>query len=448
MMQRALALLGKIPIRNILIIPFIIQILLVVGLIGYLSLRSGQQAVNNATSQLVAKSIDGIMLRALNYLDTPHLFHQVNIAAVQSGDLDLDDFGMLEEYFWYQTGLEAAVPYVYWGNEAGEFIGVQRLLDGRKLLKIRDEATAPEREIYNLNDRGERTSDLPDSVKEYDPRIRPWYEIAQNAGGPAWSPVYPSASIENLIITPVVPIYDQSDTLLGVLAIDLSLAQISEFLRTLEISESGQAFIMERSGEIVASSTDELPYLETEDGQVRLHSLNSEQVVIRETTRHLLDTFGNLNQITQNEPFTFEIEGELYLGEVAVLQDGRGLDWLVAVVIPQDDFMGEINANTQNTILLSVIALVLAILIGLLTANWVVQPILSLNTAAKNLAQGQWGQKISHHRQDELGELTDSFSRMATQLRQSFDTLTSSEKKYRGLFEDSRDAIFISEPSG
>ncbi|MEM7035272.1 MAG: cache domain-containing protein, partial [Chloroflexota bacterium] len=443
-----LNLIGRIPIRVILIIPFVIQILIIVGLIGYLSLRSGQQAVNNVTTQLVSKSITGINLRVLNYLNTPHLFHQVNAAAVQSGDLDLNDFPQLETYFWHQTGLEDAVPYVYWGNESGEFIGVQRLLDGRKLVKVRNEDTAPIREIYSLNDQGVRLSDVPDSSKEYDPRVRPWYEVAANSGASTWTAVYPSASIQNLIITPVIPIYDHAKQLAGVFAIDLSLAQISEFLQGLEISQSGHAFIMERSGEIIASSTDELPYIDDDGQQQRLSATDSQQPIIRETSRYLVTTFGDLTQIEGSQQFSFDLQGIQHLGEITVLQDGRGLDWLVVVVIPADDFMGQITANTQATILLSAIALIVAILVGLLTAYWVVQPILRLNRAAKSLAQGQWEQTLASNRQDELGELAQSFSRMAKQLQASFATLKTSEEKYRSLFEDSKDAIFISMASG
>ncbi len=55
--------------------------------------------------------------------------------------------------------------------------------------------------------------------------------------------------------------------------------------------------------------------------------------------------------------------------------------------------------------------------------RWLIEPILQLNNAAKNLAKGDWEQKIRLSRQDELGELATSFQTMAQQLQQSFQQL-------------------------
>ncbi|NES24544.1 MAG: response regulator, partial [Symploca sp. SIO3E6] len=64
-------------------------------------------------------------------------------------------------------------------------------------------------------------------------------------------------------------------------------------------------------------------------------------------------------------------------------------------------------------------------ILGVFTARWITQPILKLNQAAKNLREGQWEQEteVDSSRQDELGELTQSFSTMATQLQAAFKTL-------------------------
>mgnify|MGYP006281490433 CR=1 FL=1 len=44
--------LRKLPLTVILTVPFVVQILVIVSLIGYFSLRSGNKAVNNVTPQL------------------------------------------------------------------------------------------------------------------------------------------------------------------------------------------------------------------------------------------------------------------------------------------------------------------------------------------------------------------------------------------------------------
>jgi hypothetical protein len=44
------------PLRLILVVPFVLQIFAAVGMLGYLSFRNGQQAVNDLANQLMDKN--------------------------------------------------------------------------------------------------------------------------------------------------------------------------------------------------------------------------------------------------------------------------------------------------------------------------------------------------------------------------------------------------------
>ncbi|MDJ0518267.1 MAG: response regulator [Trichodesmium sp. MO_231.B1] len=115
------------------------------------------------------------------------------------------------------------------------------------------------------------------------------------------------------------------------------------------------------------------------------------------------------------------------------VKDGQGIDWLVVVIVPENDFMAQINANTRSTILLSLGALIIAISVGIVTTHWISQPILQLNSAAKEIAKGKWENKLDIHRSDEVGELAQSFDRMATQLKNSFETLEAQNQELKKL---------------
>jgi nitrogen fixation/metabolism regulation signal transduction histidine kinase len=58
--------------------------------------------------------------------------------------------------------------------------------------------------------------------------------------------------------------------------------------------------------------------------------------------------------------------------------------------VPEADFMERINTNTQITFLLLLGALILAILIGIRSARWIVQPIVRLSHATQQLSTGKW----------------------------------------------------------
>lgn len=64
----------------------------------------------------------------------------------------------------------------------------------------------------------------------YDPRTRPWYIEALEAGGPVWTDTYIFASSGKLGVTYATPIYDETDDLWGVIGVDLSLESLSHTL--------------------------------------------------------------------------------------------------------------------------------------------------------------------------------------------------------------------------
>ncbi|MDY6991198.1 MAG: HAMP domain-containing protein [Pseudomonadota bacterium] len=68
------------------------------------------------------------------------------------------------------------------------------------------------------------------------------------------------------------------------------------------------------------------------------------------------------------------------------------------------------------------VAILLIIGVVFIVTQQITQPILNLNQAAKQLAQGQW-QSVIIRSQDELGELAQSFNKMAAQLNELFYNL-------------------------
>ncbi len=418
----------KISLRLILLVPLVVQISVAVGVTGWLSFRNGQKAVNDLATRLSLEVTARTKEHFQSFGDVSHLFLQMNSAAIASGNLDPEDFPNLERYLWRQTKLSDRTTTIYYGDEQGRFLLVKR--EAEDLVYIRDESTAPDRQIYRLDSRGNRTSLVQSSP--YDPRTRPWYIAAKQSGKPTWSGIYVFTAKPVLGITPVIPIYSETGRFRGVLAIDLTLEQISDFLKSIKISESGQVFAIERSGEIVASSTDELPFVTAKDGQKRLLATDSKNLLIRSAATYLQNRFGSFARIADRGQFRFEIEGKRQFITVAPLQDGRGLDLLVVVAIPEADFMQQIEANTRTTILLCFFAFILAIVLGILTSRWVAEPITRLLEASKALTKmseasdftsAELDSEIEVRGVNELGVLAQSFNQMARQLRASFVAL-------------------------
>ena len=106
----------KIPLRIVLIVPFVIQIVLIVGMVGYLSFRNGQQVVNNVAHQLRGEVTARIKEHLSSLLNTPHQINQINANAIRQGILDISDPAAMERYFWQQIQVFDSVTSIYFGN--------------------------------------------------------------------------------------------------------------------------------------------------------------------------------------------------------------------------------------------------------------------------------------------------------------------------------------------
>lgn len=414
----------KIPLRSLLVIPFAIEVFAVVGLTGWLSLQNGQKAVNDVTTQLREEITARIQQKLESYLEVPHQINELNAKAIAADQNYLTDPLALDRRFLRQLQTFDSVTGIYIGKENGGFTGPERGGEGAFFIYSTEAFKAGNLYKYAIDEQGNR-QEILDTIPNYDPRQRPWYTAPIKTKKAVWSEIYPFIADLSLGISASLPLYKDDGQLQGVLEIDLSLADISNFLGSLEIGRTGQTFIMESTGLIVASSTDENPFLdsqEQEDPQ-RLPAMESRIPLIQASAEQVVKTFGDFSDLKGSEKLTFTLQGQRQFLQVTPFRDERGLNWSIVVVIPEADFMERIQANTRSTIFLCLSALGVAILLGFLTSHWIVSPILHLNAASKAIASGELDQHIEVKQIREIDTLARSFNQMAGQLKDSFKAL-------------------------
>ncbi|MGK7900347.1 MAG: ATP-binding protein [Hormoscilla sp.] len=421
----------KVHLRTVLVVPFVIQICAAVGLTGYLSIRKGQIAVNDVATELRREITDRVSQKLRSYLATPHLVNQSNQDAITLGLLSLQNSQPWEQHLWRQVQLFDSLSLTGLGTQGGEFITAEKVADGKMVRRVAGNYTDLKRQNQDY-----RTTLL---TKNYDPRSQDWYKAAVQASKPTWSAIFPHLVEQELLMVAVQPVYDQQGKLEGVLASGISISEICEFLKSIKVGKSGQTFIIDRAGMLVATSTREKPFT---PNMQRRQADQSSDTLTRKTAKYLQQKFGSRtsseqawNQIISRQQLEFKIKGQRQFVQVMPLQDSFGLDWLIVVVVPEADFMELLNANARATIQLCLAALVLAYALGMGTSRWVVRPILRLNIAAKAIAKGEWEQKVDVQRPDELGELARSFSSMAAQLQESFATLEAKNQELQRLHQ-------------
>jgi signal transduction histidine kinase/CheY-like chemotaxis protein len=416
----------KLPLQSVLVIPFIVQIFAAVGLTGYLSIRNGQITVNDLAFQLRNEVSTRIDQHLDSYLVTPRQLAQMNADSIKVGLLKPDNLENLGRTFWQQLQVYP-VDFILFGTLEDTYLFAGHLSKGREVTigemlpkRYGDRKTY----TYKLDAKGNRTQYAePPTEAEY--KSEGWFAEPLKTRKPLWTSVYAWKFLDTAVLSIAAahPVYDLEGKLIGSLGVEKSLLQISDFLKAQKISPSARTFILERDGTLIGSSSPETPFKVVDQQLVRLKASELKDPLIHNTVNFLNAKFGQLTTITTTNQLDFLIDDQRQFVQIAPWKDELGLDWLVVIVMPESDFMGQINANTQMTILLCLVALVVASIVSFYTSRWISRPILRLGEASEAIASGNLDQKVEEFQVNEISTLARSFNRMAQQLRESFTEL-------------------------
>ncbi|OIP67717.1 MAG: hybrid sensor histidine kinase/response regulator [Oscillatoriales cyanobacterium CG2_30_40_61] len=425
-----------ISLRWVLVVPFLLEISIAVGLTGWLAFNHGEKAIQELGQEIENEVSYRVEQHLNSYLATPHQINKINADAVELGLLDLTNFSEVGKYFWKQLQ-SFDVGYIYYVLPTGEYAGAGYFLD---LNNASIDELSPQTQwlsnTYATDPQGNRTK-LLGSYDNYNPRSEVAYTDAVREKKPIWSQIYQWDNFPDIIsISASYPLYNTSNDLTAVLVTNLRLSQISEFLKSIKTTKSGEIFILERNGLLVASSSSKPPYQMVEGVAKRLNAADSKDLVIRETFKALTQKWGQVSSITKEEAIQISINNQDQFVKISPWKDPWGLDWVIVVVIPETDFMGQINANTQKTIILCIIALIIAMLFGLLTSRWITEKIMRLSMASREIANGNLRQKIRIEGIKEIIILGNSFNQMAQQLQESFTILATANETLEERVEE------------
>ncbi len=432
----------QIPLKFVLIVPFVLQIVSAVGLVGYLSYRSGQKAVENIAKPLISEIGDRIEQNLVNYLAEPTKVAKNNANVIRLGILNWQDLKSVERYFWQQINTFKGIGGFIIANEQKDVLTLGVTDDGSYGVRIKNKSTDHHFDNYLTNSQGKHIKFIRRSTT-YEPLNdapnTPWYKRAKQENRLIWDIIVSQFKTDDLILIAAngIPFYDQNNIFRGVLGNSVSLARLSNFLKSLKIGKTGQALIIERNGLIIATSTGETPFIpgllaqDTEKNSAqnldpakrRLNILNSNNVLTQKIATYLNAYFKNFQEIQQRQYIHIYIDRQSYFVQIIPLKIDTNFDWLTLIIIPESDFMAEIQTNKRWTILLCGLTLLIALGIGILTTRWITIPILRLNKASSEIAQGELDQPVNIKGIAELETLSDSFNEMAGQLKTAFETL-------------------------
>ena len=126
-----------------------------------------------------------------------------------------------------------------------------------------------------------------------------------------------------------------------------------------------------------------------------------------------------------------------------------GTNWSLAINAPVNEVLGQLSSINRLIVGAPLFVAILAsALVSLLLIYFVVRPITNLRNMMLRVENGDLDVRIDYSSRDEIGQLTDSFNRMAQTIRHGKEKIEQSEAKYRSIFENSAIGIFQTTPGG
>ena len=119
--------------------------------------------------------------------------------------------------------------------------------------------------------------------------------------------------------------------------------------------------------------------------------------------------------------------------------------WILMTTVDNADLLVGMNEYIQAFVPFTLFLIVLCIGAAVLVAWNCSRPVVSLASAAQQIQQGDLSARAQVYTVDDMGKFGHLFNDMATKLEQTISRLRLSESKYRQIFENSRDCIFVTD---
>lgn len=296
----------------------------------------------------------------------------------------------------FMEGILRSYPYlssIYIGTEDGKFLQVKSLdssstyrtdpsrpLPGGSIASIRyiNREGGKVSEVWEYQDAEGKILDQESIPKVmYNHMIRDWYVSVSQTRMPQWSDVYVFSSTKKPGITTGYPLTNAEGVFFGVIAVDIEMGAISEFLNETRISKGYAAFILTEKEEVIAS-TDKSQMVKVEGEKVRAINLNelSDKRVIAGYQKFRND---------QTDNFTFEKDGVEYISSFSFFPKEFTKKWSIGLIVPIDTFVGSIKETQRKIMLITFLIFLTSVtLIGFISRR-IARPIIQLSEEATRI---------------------------------------------------------------
>lgn len=263
-----------------------------------------------------------------------------------------------------------ALNSLYIADEQGNFIQVRREPRLATRMIDRSSLSITEQWTYRNDDYEplENTSVTP----QFDHRERDWYRDIGTQPQNYWSEPYVFNSDDKPGITVSFPVLDAAGEKSLVVAADVSLEQISIFLKYRPVTENASSGVFDAAGRVIAGQI----WLKNDEG--------SENIVWLEQSHSLI--YAQFQRYLQKPEPVYRVRNEDDTKDwLVTFQPAAILDWYVTTVVPLDDLTEKTMELIYKMLLASLAAFLMMIILIYFMVTRVSRPLIKISEETKRL---------------------------------------------------------------
>ena len=421
----------KLSVRFSIVTFSTIAVLLFGGLISFVSYLGSKNSVRFLVDSLMDKAAEHIIDKTINYLDAAVLNTDLHETFIENGLLKNKKTKLLEKYFKGIVQTNPQFLSMYYGDELGNFImakempdhsfSIQRITRKGKKAKI-----IWEHENKKWFEEKNFQIEILASEDAYNPKMRPWYKEALASKTHAWTDVYVFFSDRKPGITCSRAVYDKTGKFIGVLGIDISILELSQFLSTIKIGTNGKVFLLDSKNQLVAIPSSDPKELEkimleetNPEGKKSLKLLTADKM-----DNPLLSSSFNFYKSNKDNAhkeefdfFEYGYQGIDYIAKYISFKKDD-IEWKIAIVVPENDFMHIVHRNNKYILLISIVLICVAVLFEFQFSKKLSKPLSLLSEEMRKIQNFDLASDIQIKSfLFEVDNMAQSFHKMRTGLR-------------------------------
>ena len=198
-----------------------------------------------------------------------------------------------------------------------------------------------------------------------------------------------------------VPIYNNEQKVVGVIARGSSIADVSDNIVNAKIGKSGYAYLLDDKGKVIAHQKEEFTK------------------VLADFSKHA--AFTGLGQASKKKvSFNDEVTGKKIFSYVQKTRYG----WILVVQQDYDEAYAPVNEANEKALVVFGVTLIFVFIISFWVASRLSRPILNLVHIADSISRGELNAKVNEvKRSDEIGELARAIERLGTSMKIAIERL-------------------------